>query len=245
MRISLLVFMLFSFGLARAGSTARPFEEDTIPTTIGDLKIIFVGHASLIFECSGKVIHVDPVSSEADYATLPKADIILITHEHFDHFDSRAIGLIRGPDTKIVVSRSCAGKIAGAEVLANGEKTTILGYPIEAVPAYNIVHKRPDGNPFHPKGNGNGYIVRFGDQRVYVAGDTEAIPEMKALKDIDIAFLPVNMPYTMDMEMAAQAARTIRPRILYPYHYGTTDIGKLVAALKTEKGIEVRIRKLS
>jgi L-ascorbate metabolism protein UlaG (beta-lactamase superfamily) len=244
MKASFLVLMFLALGLARAGSTPRPFDEDTIPTTLGDLKVIFVGHSSLILECSGKVIHVDPVSSEADYAKLPKADIVLVTHEHFDHLDPGAIGLVRKPGTKIAGSRSCAGKVSGAEVMANGDKTTILGFPIEAVPAYNVVHKRPDGNPFHPKGNGNGYVIGFGDKRVYVAGDTENVPEMKILGAIEAAFLPMDIPYTMTPEMAADAARMIRPTILYPYHFGTTDTRKLVDALKGEPGIEVRIRNM-
>jgi L-ascorbate metabolism protein UlaG (beta-lactamase superfamily) len=116
---------------------------------------------------------------------------------------------------------------------------------MEAVPAYNIVNKRPDGNPFHPKGAGNGYIVTFGDKRVYIAGDTENTPEMKALKNIDIAFLPMNLPYTMTPEMVADAAKAFKPRILYPYHFGETDTSKLVKLLQAEKGIEVRVRKMS
>jgi L-ascorbate metabolism protein UlaG (beta-lactamase superfamily) len=113
---------------------------------------------------------------------------------------------------------------------------------IEAVPAYNIVHERSSGLPFHPKGNGNGYVITFGDKRVYVAGDTENTPEMKKLKDIDIAFLPMNLPYTMTPEMVADAAKAFRPKILYPYHFGNTDTSELVRLLEGEEGIEVRIR---
>jgi L-ascorbate metabolism protein UlaG (beta-lactamase superfamily) len=129
--------------------------------------------------------------------------------------------------------------------LANGKTTIALGLKIEAVPAYNIVNKRPDGAPFHPKGAGNGYIVAFGDKRVYIAGDTENTAEMKALKNIDIAFLPMNLPYTMTPEMVADAARAFKPKILYPYHYGETDTSILVKLLQGEKSIEVRIRKMS
>ena len=123
-----------------------------------------------------------------------------------------------------------------------GEADTVDSIRIEAVPAYNIVNRRPDGTPFHPRGTGNGYVLTFGDTRVYVAGDTENIPEMKALKNIDIAFLPVNLPYTMSPEMAADAARAFRPKILYPYHYGETDLSKLKDALGSERDIEIRIR---
>jgi L-ascorbate metabolism protein UlaG (beta-lactamase superfamily) len=128
--------------------------------------------------------------------------------------------------------------------MKNGDVKTVGGLKIEAVPAYNIVHMRDQGQPFHPKGVGNGYVITFGDKRVYVAGDTENIPEMKNIKNIDVAFLPMNLPYTMTPEMAADAAKMIRPKILYPYHYGETDTSKLVALLKDTKEIEVRIRNM-
>ncbi len=169
----------------------------------------------------------------------------LVTDDHFDHLDPMAVQTILKPDTAVVGSRSCAGKLPKAIILANGDTRTVLGLAIEAVPAYNIVNKRPGDGPFHPKGDGNGYIVTFGDKRVYIAGDTENTPEMKALKAIDVAFLPMNLPYTMTPEMVADAARAIRPKILYPYHFGDTDTSRLVKLLQGEKGIEVRIRKLS
>lgn len=128
--------------------------------------------------------------------------------------------------------------------MQNGDTRTVRGLKIEAVPAYNIVHMRSGNNPFHPKGVGNGYVITFGDTRVYVAGDTENTPEMKQLEDIDIAFLPMNLPYTMTPEMVADAAKALKPRILYPYHFGQTDTSKLVELLKDQKDIEVRIRKL-
>jgi len=115
---------------------------------------------------------------------------------------------------------------------------------IEAVPAYNLVHMRSEGKPFHPKGEGNGYVITFGDKRVYVAGDTENTPEMKKLEKIDVAFLPMNLPYTMTLEMVADAAKAFRPKILYPYHYGETDTSKIVELPKDTKEIEVRIRKM-
>ena len=129
-------------------------------------------------------------------------------------------------------------------MIANGEKTTVKGILVEAVPAYNIQHKRENGGPFHPKGNGNGYVLTFGDKRVYITGDTENTPDMKALKNIDIAFLPMNLPYTMTPEMVADAAQVFKPKILYPYHYGDTDPQKLVKLLAAEKDIKVRVREL-
>jgi L-ascorbate metabolism protein UlaG (beta-lactamase superfamily) len=147
--------------------------------------------------------------------------------------------------TLLVLTEICAQQITGGIVMRNGDVQTVAGIPVEAVPAYNLIHKRENGQPFHPKGAGNGYVLTFGDTRLYIAGDTENIPEMKALQDIAIAFLPMNLPYTMTPEMVAEAAKAFRPRILYPYHYGNTDVSKLVELLKGEKKIEVRIRKMA
>lgn len=220
------------------------FEKDLIRTSGGDLEITFIGHGTLMFSFGGKIIHVDPWSKLADYSALPKADIILITHEHPDHLDSPALAFIRTEKTELITTRTCAEKLSGAAVMENGDVKTVQGLLIEAVPAYNIVNMRSEGNPFHPKGQGNGYVITFGDKRVYVAGDTENIPEMKELKGIDIAFLPMNLPFTMTPEMTADAARKFQPKILYPYHFGETDTGKLQALLADEKGIELRIRKM-
>lgn len=217
-------------------------EEDIIKTSDGDLKITFVGHGTLMFTFGGKVIHVDPTSQEADYSKMPKADLIMVTHEHGDHLDTKAIGVIRKEDTEIVLTEICARDVKGGVVMKNGDEKTVAGLKIEAVPAYNIINKRQGGQPFHPKGVGNGYIIAFGDKRVYVAGDTENTPEMKKLKDIDITFLPMNLPYTMTPEMVADAAKAFRPKIVYPYHFGNTDTSQLVKLLAEEKDIEVRIR---
>jgi len=208
------------------------------------VKITCLGHATLILAWGGKIIHVDPVKRYADYPTLPKADLILITHEHGDHLDPAAIGLIKKPGTEIILTKNAAGKVAGGTVMANGDTRTVQGIGVEAVPAYNIVHMRGPNAPFHPKGVGNGYVLTLADVRIYIAGDTENTPEMKALKNIDVAFLPMNLPYTMTPEMVADAARAFRPKVLYPYHYGQTDPQRLVDLLKGEKGIEVRVRNL-
>jgi len=231
--------------LVAAAAHAQGLEKDVIPTSAGEVSVTFVGHGTLVFGHGGKTIHVDPYGDVADYSVLPKADLVLVTHEHSDHLDPAALKAILKPGTKIVAAKACAAKLPGAVILANGESRTVLDLVIEAVPAYNIVHERSKGNPFHPKGAGNGYIVAFGDKRVYIAGDTENTPEMKALKNIDVAFLPMNLPYTMTPEMVADAARAFRPKVLYPYHYGDTDASRLTNLLENEKGIEVRIRKLS
>ena len=221
------------------------FESDVFETSMGKLEITFIGHGTLMLAVDGKVIHVDPYGRLADYATLPKADVILVTHEHSDHLDVAAIEKVRQDMTKVIVTESCGDRVGGAIVLKNGESGTADGIGVEAVPAFNIEHVRSPGNPFHPQGVGNGYILTFGDTRVYIAGDTEATPEMKALGDIDIAFLPMNLPYTMTPEQVADAVKAFRPAIVYPYHFGDTDTSKLVALLADEPGIEVRVRKLS
>jgi L-ascorbate metabolism protein UlaG (beta-lactamase superfamily) len=225
-------------------AAGKRFETDVLPTSVGDVAITFLGHGSLILAWNGKQIYLDPYGEVADYAQLPKADLVLITHEHFDHCDLQSLAHVRTPETEIVLTPACAQKITGGIVMRNGDKRVVEGIPIAAVPAYNRVHKRENGQPFHPQGIGNGYILTFGDTRIYFAGDTENIPEMKQIENIDYAFLPMNLPYTMTPEMVADAARTFRPRILYPYHYGSTDTARLVELLRGED-IEVRIRQLA
>jgi L-ascorbate metabolism protein UlaG (beta-lactamase superfamily) len=226
-------------------TTLEKFETDIIPTSAGDLAITFLGHGSLLLVFQGKNIYVDVFGEVADYSQLPKADIVFITHEHFDHMDPNALASIRMENTVLVYTDVCAQQVKGGIVMRNGDRQTVAGIPVQAVPAYNLIHKREDGLPFHPKGAGNGYILTFGDTRLYIAGDTENIPEIKTLKDITIAFLPMNLPYTMTPEMVADAAKAFKPRILYPYHYGKTDVSKCVELLKGVKEIEVRIRKMA
>jgi L-ascorbate metabolism protein UlaG (beta-lactamase superfamily) len=218
------------------------FPTDSFPPAPLDLSITFVAHSTLWLTYGSTVIHVDPVSQFADYTSLPKADIVLVTHEHSDHLDPGAIDAIRKPTTTVIVTAKCAGKVPGAVVLHNDESKSVSGIRIEAVPAYNLVHMRAPGSPYHPRGEGNGYVLSLGERRVYVAGDTENTREMKALKGIDIAFLPMNLPYTMTPEMVFDAAKSFRPKILYPYHFGDTDTTKIQALLAGETGIDVRIR---
>jgi len=236
------VFFMLAFGSLALAQAA--FEKDVIKTSAGDLELTFIGHGSLMLAFGRKVIHVDPFSKLADYAQLPKADVILITHQHPDHLDPDALKLVRGEKTTVVASALCAEKAPGALAMKNGDTRTVEGIGIEAVPAYNVVHRRDNGQPWHPKGEGNGYVLTFGETRVYIAGDTEETPEMKALAKIDVAFLPMNLPYTMTPEMVATAAKAFKPKILYPYHTGETDVSKLVELLKDAPEIEVRVRRM-
>ena len=224
--------------------TAADFKKDVFATSSGDLAVTFIGHGTLMMEFNGKVIHIDPVGSYADYSKLPKADIVLVTHEHGDHLDVNAIKLLRKEASVVVETKGCAEQYPEGMVLNNGDSLTYMGIEISAVPAYNIKHMRSEGNPYHPQGAGNGYVIHFADKKVYVAGDSENIPEMAKLKDIDIAFLPMNLPYTMTPEMVADAAKMFHPKVLYPYHFGNTDTSKLLDLMKNQKETEVRIRNL-
>jgi L-ascorbate metabolism protein UlaG (beta-lactamase superfamily) len=238
LRLILLAGM-FAVVLTSSASAQMDFEIDSIKTDSGDLEITFIGHGTLMFVHDGKTIHVDPWSKLVDYSKLPKADIVLITHHHRDHLDLKALEQVRAESSLVILTEACESQVAGGLVMNNGDAKTVPGYKIEAVPAYNLAHMRSEGIPFHPKGEGNGYVVTFGGKRVYVAGDTENIPEMKELKDIDIAFLPMNLPYTMTPEMVSDAAKAFKPKILYPYHYGSTDASEIVELLRGEDEIEV------
>lgn len=240
-----ILFTLFLSILFPMSLTAQEkFETDVIKTSAGDLEITFIGHGTLMFNLGGKVIHVDPWTQLADYSNMPKADLLLLTHEHRDHLDLKAIEILRTEKTDVVLTPTCLSQVKDGIVMNNGDVRIVKDLKIEAVPAYNIVHMRSKGVPFHPKGVGNGYVITFGDKRVYVAGDTENTPEMSVLTDIDIAFLPMNLPYTMTPEMVASATRAFKPKILYPYHYGETDTSKIVELLKDVKQTEVRIRRM-
>lgn len=200
-------------------------------TPLGQIAIIILGHASFIIQWQGRNIFIDPYSKVANYSLQPHANLVLITHHHSDHLDKVALEQITDSST-IFVTNVTAGKIIkGANVLKIGEEFNYEGINIKAVYAYNIEHKRDDGLPFHPKGEGNGYILDFGGFRVYIAGDTELIPEMKSLGAIDLAFLPKNLPYTMSDEMFIEAAKTIKPKNLFPYHYFELNTEKIKSIL--------------
>ena len=236
---------LISLFVTNSAFAQNSFETDTIKTSAGELKITFIAHGTLMFEFNNKVIHIDPVSRYTDYSKMPKADLILVTHHHGDHLDKSAIDLIKKENTDLILTKLCKDKIEEGTVLENGEEKVFEGINIKSVPAYNIIHKRDNGEPFHAKGECNGYVLTFGDKKVYVAGDTENVPEMKNLSGVDIAFIPMNLPYTMSPEMAADAVNMLNPKILYPYHFGNTDVNELLKLLKGRKDIDIRVRKMN
>jgi len=228
--------------LATTIAFASNFSSDKFRTNNGgSLEITFIKHGSLMLNYKGHIIQIDPVSDYADYSTFPKADIILITHEHGDHLDMKAIDAAKKSTTLLITNSNSQKKIGKATVMKNGDRIKPANYvSVEAVPAYNttVGHEK-----FHPRNRDNGYILTFGGTRVYISGDTEDIPELKNLKNIDIAFISVNQPYTMTVQQAARAAKMFSPKVLYPYHYGETKIEELKTALQGS-GIEVRIRQL-
>ena len=224
-------------------ATAAEYQTDTFKTKGGkEVVITAIKHASLRIQYDGLEIQVDPVANyqpETDYSKFPKADIILVTHEHFDHFDRDAIEALKKDGTQVIANLSVQKMLGFGMALANGESHVLAkGISLDAVPAYNTT---PGHTQFHPKGRDNGYVLTMDGLRIYIAGDTEDIPEMANLKDIDVAFLPCNQPYTMTPQQVAKAAKTIKPKVLFPYHYSATPV-KRVAELLADTSIDVRIR---
>lgn len=224
--------------------TTDTHETDFFATKSGHLiRLVTLMHASIRIVFDGREIEIDPVRAlgnrTTDYATMPKADFIIVTHEHADHFDKEAIRTLSDNSTRLIMNARCAELLGSGEALANGDAMQLAdNLSVKAVPAYNTTEGHLQ---FHPKGRDNGYILTLDDTRIYIAGDTEDIPEMETLGDIDIAFLPCNQPYTMTVEQLAKAARTVRPRVLFPYHYGQTDVSDIPQQLKKDN-IETRIR---
>jgi L-ascorbate metabolism protein UlaG (beta-lactamase superfamily)/enterochelin esterase-like enzyme len=227
--------------LFAALALAQPQRQvDEFATAAGPVRITVVYHASMMVEGGGEVIQIDPVGIQR-YASLPQADVILITHTHGDHLDAAAVGKLKKAGTVVLGPESVAKVLPGTTVIRSGENRQAGRWRVEAVPAYNLTRGPAPGSFYHPKGDGNGYVLTFGDKRFYVAGDTENIPEMAALKNIEAAFLPVNLPFTMTPEEAAAAARVIKPKYVYPYHSRGSDLTVLSKALEGS-GIEVRLR---
>ena len=244
---SALLLVLTSSANLRANTSNR--QADVIKTSQGELRITPLYHGSVMLEWAGKVIHVDPWS-QGDFTDVPQADMFVITHTHRDHLDPTMVDKLKKPGTIIVGppavidTLNCAPACGQAETVSDSEKKTVMGIGLEGVPMYNIVQGSAPGMPFHHKGIGSGYILTFGDTRVYFSGDTECTTEMKALKNINVAFLAMNPPRTESTLEAAECAKAFKPKIVYPYHYRGSNTQEFADALKNTPGVEVRLRKL-
>ena len=233
--------------------TTASYETDTFKTQSGKtIRFHALMHACIRIEYDGKEIEIDPVAKlrdrTVDYASMPKADYIFVTHEHADHYDEATLKLLSSENTQLITNKRCAemfsatkadGALPKVKVMTNGDKAEIAeGFSVEAVPAYNTTEGHLQ---FHPKGRDNGYVLTIDGLRIYIAGDTEDIPEMETIQNIDIAFLPCNQPYTMTTDQLVKAAKVVKPKVMFPYHYGQTDVSSVPSQLKNE-GIDVRIR---
>jgi len=227
-----------AFGIALFASAAFAAPVQEFSTSAGALKLTPIQHASLMIQAGGKVLYLDPAMGSFD--GMPQADYILITDIHGDHMSPDNVNKLKKSGTEIVAPQAVADKIAGATVIAAGQNKKIGPFSVDAVPAYNLKRGPAEGKLFHDKGRGVGYIVTYGGKRFYFSGDTEAIPEMKALKNIDVAFVCMNLPYTMTPEEAAEAVRAFHPAIVYPYHYQGSDTAAFKKALDGT-GIDVRL----
>jgi L-ascorbate metabolism protein UlaG (beta-lactamase superfamily) len=241
--------MLLLTSGARLRADSANHQSDTIRTSKGELRITPIYHGSVMLEFDGKVIHVDPWS-KADFTGFPPADLIVITHTHQDHLDRTMVDKLHKPETIIVGppavidTLNCAPACGIAEAISDSEHRTVMGIDIQGVPMYNIAFGSGPGKPYHHKGIGSGYILTFGDTRVYFSGDTECTPEIKALKNITVAFLSMNPPRTEPPAEAAACVKAFKPKIIYPYHYRGSNLDEFSGPLKDAPGVEVRIRKL-
>src|ERR1039457_587914 len=234
-RILTLVYTFVAMtSLARATAAPQIFQ-----TSSGAVKVTPLYHASVLLEAGGKIIYIDP-AKPAKLGGLPKADLILITHIHPDHMDSGSISEINKAGTEIMAPPSVVETVNTAKPITNGQTKTWQGWTIEAVPAYNLTRGPAPGKLFHPKGRDNGYVLTYGGVRFYFSADTEGIPEMRALKNIDVAFVCMNLPYTMPPEEAADAVKAFHPKVVIPYHYRGSDLSVFQKALEGT-GIELRL----
>lgn len=245
--VVLAISLLICAALVHAATSNR--ETDVQQTSKGELRIMPVFHGSVLFEFGGKEIYVDPWS-QGDFTGLPQADMIVVTHTHGDHLDPKMVNQLKKPGTIIVGptavidTLNCFPGCGEAVIVNDSDKKEVMGIEMEGIPMYNVENGSAPGMPYHHKGVGSGYVLNFGDTRVYIAGDTECTPEMKALKNITVAFLPMNPPRTMSPVEAAACVKAFKPKIVYPYHYRGSKTQDFADALKDTPGVEVRQRKL-
>ena len=229
---------------AAAAIAAEPLTGDRVATKDGDLIIHPINHATLALGWKKLTIFVDPVGGAARFAGLPRADLVLLTDIHGDHLNADTIQAVATAKTQLVVTPAVVEQLpealrAHATILTNGQSATVLGVTVEAIAAYNLTAERLK---FHAKGRGNGYVLTLGGKRVYLSGDTEDTPELRGLRNIDVACVCMNLPYTMDVDHAASAVRAFRPKIIYPCHYRGSDLEKFKKLVGDDVGAEVRLR---
>lgn len=242
------VLLLISLAFCSIPVTAAEYETDVFPTVAGDIVVTFLGHGSYGIRFGGLVTYIDPWSEQADYAALPKADIVFITHDHMDHLDQAALTPVVTDATDIVLPTRSDGKYTGngqRHVIGYGDSLTVRGIRVDVVPAYNLTYLMDPNSTHrvHPKGICNGYIVTWGGKRLWMAGETEFVPELAELTNIDIAFVAADGVYNMTAGMAADMVRAVNPKVYYPIHYSDLD-PKGIARLLEGSGIEVRIRRM-
>lgn len=226
-----------------AASAPSAGAADKISTAKGELDVVPLRHATMLLEWNGKAIYADP-AADAKYDGLPKADVILITDIHGDHMSPPTVASLRKAGTVVVVPPAVAPNLPpeGLVVVKNGETREVAGFSVEGVPMYNVKRGPSPGQLFHDKGRGNGYVLTFGATRVYFSGDTECTPEMKALQNIDVAFICMNLPYTMPPSEAAECVKAFRPKIVYPYHYRGSNLDEFKSGIGDPSGTEIRVR---
>jgi len=239
MKLLLAVWTLFVMPCVMSSFAHSAAAPQTFPTSAGVVKITPLYHASTLIEAGGKVIYLDP-ANPAKFTGAPKADLILITDIHGDHMDPASIAEISKAGTDILAPPAVVATVTTAKPIANGETKTWQGWTIEAIPAYNLTRGPSPGKFFHDRGHGNGYVLSYGGVRFYFSGDTEGVPEMRGLKNIDVAFVCMNLPYTMPPEEAADAVKAFHPKIVIPYHYRGSDLAIFKKQLDGT-GIEVRL----
>src|SRR5947209_7841320 len=237
--VLLVLCSVFAVALIHVPVALAASEPQVFPTSAGPVKITPLNHASTLIEAGGKTIYLDP-AKPVKLAGLPKADLILITDIHPDHMDPDSIKEISKSDTEVISSPAVAQTVTSAKSIANGETKTWQNWTIEAIPAYNLKRGPAPGKLFHDKGRGNGYVLSYGGRRFYFSGDTEGIAEMRALKNIDVAFVCMNLPYTMPPDEAAEAVKAFHPKIVIPYHYKGSDLQIFKKGLEGT-GIDVRL----
>lgn len=233
---------------ASAGPATRaPVATDTFTTPAGELTVTPIHHATLVLRIGGKAIYVDPVSADASYEGLPKADYVFVTDVHSDHMDPAGLAKVKKDGTVVVAPPAVNEKMPASVVMKNGDTHDFGFFSVEAVPMYNLTRGPSAGKLFHDKGRGDGFVFVFGKAgaaatRVYVSGDTECTPEMKALKSIDIAFVCMNLPYTMPPAEAAECVNAFKPKVVFPFHHRGSNVDDFATAVKPGSGIEVRKR---